>query len=735
MAQIPIQTIPTQELAASQMNQYSAPGIEPVQDVTSKNIQDLGKTQVAAGITMIKIQDEMDDAAAKAADVKFVTQTQQILTNPDNGYLFTNGVNAKDAYLPTAEAIAKVKEEAGANLTNNTQKMLFESTAAKHMMTYQTQMNQHAVKQVQNYALKEADARATTYAGLAANTFGTKEFDVYKNTALNEVDAAADLLKWPADSAQRQKAKQDTLNTIYGNVITGMLEKGDVDSARGLMAKHSKEMDPSSIIRFDKIIREEGGIRQGKFAARKAAEDYRSAFDPTQENLLDNIQFGVESGGRHYNVKGELITSPKGAEGISQVMPKTGTSPGYGVEPLKDQSEAEYRRFGRDYRNAMLKEYGGSLPLALAAYNYGPGNLNAALATAKKNDEDVFGVNSKTGKPYLPAETRNYVTTITSQYAAGGGKPALPSRMQYVDSAVSRAGDDPVAREAARLEATRNYDIAIYAQKNREAEIVGNAYMELVKNGGNYDALPLSVRTSIPPAMVPAVQKFAENQTNGVNDTDKVTYFETIGDPIKLKNMSRAELNMMRPKFSKEDFAYAENYWGKLQTGSADNKVLDVNDQALKPILENRLTSIMPKWEDETKGKNKDPKMVGRVGAIQQYINNSIIREQAQIGRQLTPDELRKLVDNTFAKDATFQNTFMGFNTSVSKEKVMGMSSSDIPETTLKSIKDAWKARGIDEPTEQDILGVYWSMRDVSTFTGKSIAQLSNPAAFPKTRK
>ena len=83
MAQVPIQTIPTQELAAGQMNQYSAPGVEPMQDVVSKNIQDLGKTQVAAGITMIKIQDEMDDAAAKAADVKFVTETQRILTNPD----------------------------------------------------------------------------------------------------------------------------------------------------------------------------------------------------------------------------------------------------------------------------------------------------------------------------------------------------------------------------------------------------------------------------------------------------------------------------------------------------------------------------------------------------------------------------------------------------------------------------------------------------------------------------
>ena len=100
----------------------------------------------------------------------------------------------------------------------------------------------------------------------------------------------------------------------------------------------------------------------------------------------------------------------------------------------------------------------------------------------------------------------------------------------------------------------------------------------------------------------------------------------------------------------------------------------------------------------------------------------------------ITPDELRKVVDNTFAKDATFQKTFMGFNVSTVKEKVMEMSSSDIPDSQLKSIRDAYKQRGIENPTEQDILGVYWTMRDVASFTGSSVAQLSNPAQFPKRK-
>lgn len=73
-----------------------------------------------------------------------------------------------------------------------------------------------------------------------------------------------------------------------------------------------------------------------------------------------------ESGGDHSAV------SPKGARGITQVMPATGADPGYGVRPLQDESEAEYRRFGEDYLTAMLDRYDGDLELALAAYNAGP---------------------------------------------------------------------------------------------------------------------------------------------------------------------------------------------------------------------------------------------------------------------------------------------------------------------------------------------------------------------------
>lgn len=110
----------------------------------------------------------------------------------------------------------------------------------------------------------------------------------------------------------------------------------------------------------------------------------------------------AESRGKHRNAAGELTTSPVGAKGISQVMPKTGVDPGYGVAPLKDDSEKEYLRFGKDLLRAYTNELGGDVRKGVAAYNAGPGKVKTLIT---KHGEQ--GWESK-----LPAETKKYLKTI-----------------------------------------------------------------------------------------------------------------------------------------------------------------------------------------------------------------------------------------------------------------------------------------------------------------------------------
>ena len=109
----------------------------------------------------------------------------------------------------------------------------------------------------------------------------------------------------------------------------------------------------------------------------------------------------TESGGVHAKSDGSLLTSPKGAKGVTQVMRKTGEDPGFGVAPLKDQSREEYLRFGKDLLTAYTNNYDGDIAKGLAAYNTGPGNLNKII----KKHGDKWREN-------LPTETRNYLNKI-----------------------------------------------------------------------------------------------------------------------------------------------------------------------------------------------------------------------------------------------------------------------------------------------------------------------------------
>lgn len=118
-------------------------------------------------------------------------------------------------------------------------------------------------------------------------------------------------------------------------------------------------------------------------------------FDEVFEKLIQ-----AESRGKHTDDKGNLTTSPVGAQGITQLMPATAKKPGYGIEPVKDTSEAEYKRVGKEYLQALVGEFGGDYEKAVAAYNAGPGNVKKAVTKGGENWKDFLPKKSET-LPYL----------------------------------------------------------------------------------------------------------------------------------------------------------------------------------------------------------------------------------------------------------------------------------------------------------------------------------------------
>lgn len=123
-----------------------------------------------------------------------------------------------------------------------------------------------------------------------------------------------------------------------------------------------------------------------------------------------------ESGGKQFTASGEVVTSPKGAIGIAQIMP--GTLPeaaalaGLPADMRRLRTDPDYgRTVGRAYYEKQLENFGGDPALAAAAYNAGPKRVRAAL---EKGGPDGW-------ISYVPKETQGYVAAVTK--AAPGGGP------------------------------------------------------------------------------------------------------------------------------------------------------------------------------------------------------------------------------------------------------------------------------------------------------------------------
>lgn len=128
------------------------------------------------------------------------------------------------------------------------------------------------------------------------------------------------------------------------------------------------------------------------------------SYSSTSSHGYDHI---VEKASNKYGVDAKLVNavikaesagnaravSPVGARGLMQLMPATARELG-----VSDSFDPEQNVMGgTKYLSQLLKRYHGNRRLALAAYNWGMGNVEKRL-----------------GK--MPSETRNYIATVEKYY-------------------------------------------------------------------------------------------------------------------------------------------------------------------------------------------------------------------------------------------------------------------------------------------------------------------------------
>lgn len=159
------------------------------------------------------------------------------------------------------------------------------------------------------------------------------------------------------------------------------------------------------------------------------------AVDPSAFYRSKIIQ--QESGGRQFDENGRPLTSSAGAIGIGQIMPDTGPEAakmaGLPWDEVRFRTDPEYNAaLGEAYFLNMYDRF-GSLDLASAAYNAGPGRLSSAIDRAAAMGGSYLD--------YLPEETRNYVASVTGMGSSSTGEPKAAGLAPAAMTAEKQYGD------------------------------------------------------------------------------------------------------------------------------------------------------------------------------------------------------------------------------------------------------------------------------------------------------
>lgn len=236
------------------------------------------------------------------------------------------------------------------------------------------------------------------------------------------------------------------------------------------------------------VARDQGSVLQEAAGYRARAKHYYAPPGPASDPWGPYIQeastrFDVpgtwiravmmqESGGRLFDRSGNFTTSIPGAMGLMQLMPPTYDDMRAQYSLGDDPYDPRDNIFaGTAYIRQMYDIYGS--PGFLAAYNDGPGNLDAYL---------------RRGRP-LPRETRRYVASLGPQVAG-----VWPNNRSQADLMVAQHDSgEPAPVLVARNTPQANAVSAAWQQRGRSTDDSGDA-------ADSNDAQPTQVAEAAAPA-------------------------------------------------------------------------------------------------------------------------------------------------------------------------------------------------------------------------------------------
>lgn len=498
-------------LPANQVSQFQMP---QAPDIVGRQAQQMGQAITGAGqqLGMIatKAQQQANQVRLDDAMNRVKEEVLRLTFDQEAGYSNLHGINAlerpdgkplADEYESNlAEFISTVAGELG----NDVQRAAFTSAADGVLTDFRGRLLKHESDEFHTYALSVSEGvQATALREIALSWDDPEAIDKAVKRIRAHTYRQAQLLGRSAEWQEAQVRKMTS--TAHRAALTAALENNHAIYADSYLNRHAREMEADDILHVQGHITKTIDLQVGDNIGAEVFATFAPQVAPGDFSRLTNIVMGLESNGRRYDEDGNLLEGPMTrygtAKGEMQVLDSTNTDPGYGVKPAQDDSPEERARVGRDYLSAMLKEYKGDIAKALAAYNWGPGNVDAAV---KEHGLDWLN--------HAPSETRNYVANALNRYGTGAGSSPKPTlgQMKAVLRAQPELMGNPERLKHAESRLEADFKDLTDAIEQRESEALDSAYREVYANGGNFAALPPEIRIAIPGDKIGSVMSFAD---------------------------------------------------------------------------------------------------------------------------------------------------------------------------------------------------------------------------------
>lgn len=630
--------------------------------------------------------------------------------DPRSGYQNIKGIDA----LQRSSGLSLADEYGGElnnqfnvienSLANDAQKLAFRENANRILTDFKGGITQHEGGEFQAYGLSvgEGTIKNRTTEIVAAYNNPEKVAE-----SIASIKAATyhngQLLGKSAEWIEAEA--RDATSRAHRMVIQTSMQKNNPTYADAYMQRHASDMTPDDILAVNGMLTKQLDGEIGLTTATAVMQDMGPRITTSDSDRAFNIALGTESGHRQFDATGNPLTSPKGAVGIAQVMPGTGPEAaklaGLEWDENKYKTDADYNRaLGKAYFDKQLRDHGGNLAMAYAAYNAGPGRLQEGIERAKAKGQPQDWLQE------MPTETLNYVQKNLATFGAGGGQYTKPTLVEVQDEVRRRIGlGQPERLRIALDEVERRYNAVEEGTKQRYAEAKATAMRSLLENGGRFTDLPIDVRGALNPEDVTSVMDFGKKVANGDDTASLYLYQKLSSDPAALANMTDDEFFGLRAELSRADFKHFADLRGALINGTSSNGPGSMNNDAITRTLNDRLNSMGIDPKPDNGSTNAE-----RVGALRRFVNESIAVEQANRGKKMNDVEVTSFIDTLLAQQSQVFHDGIFSSPRITR-------TSDIPSATKDALKAAFKRQGIDKPTDADLINAYWRQVSMSQKT------------------